>query len=209
VREPVNSPMGGNYALDPLGVIWKAREKAVWEIDALTGDTIKQFPTKKFPGTYGSAISNDGRYFGGGAWPRDGVIVADSKTGEVFEPDSSPNSGPARGEFDLQDNYWSGGRGGQLVEFNMAEKRIHEYRAPTPYISFYTANTDKNGEIWGGELQGGRYARFNPKTEQWTEYVLPEPSGHDRESWVDNSTDPVSVWYVDHDGWLVHLQPYE
>jgi streptogramin lyase len=61
--------------------------------------------------------------------------------------------------------------------------------------------------VWGGELQGGRYARCNPKTEQWTEYVLPEPYGHDRESWIDNSTDPVSVWYVDHDGWLVHIQP--
>ena len=56
-------------------------------------------------------------------------------------------------------------------------------------------------------MHSGRYFRFDPKTEQFTEYVLPEPYGIDRESWIDNSTDPVSVWYVDHDGWLVHLQP--
>jgi hypothetical protein len=31
----------------------------------------------------------------------------------------------------------------------------------------------------------------------------------DRESWIDNSTSPVSVWYVDHDGWLVHIQPLD
>ena len=58
-------------------------------------------------------------------------------------------------------------------------------------------------------MQGGRYLRFNPKNQQWTEYLLPEPYGHDRESWIDNSTTPVTVWYVDHDGWMVRIQPLE
>jgi virginiamycin B lyase len=209
VREALNSPMGGNYALDPDGYIWKARDKKVSKVDALTGDPVLSIVTKKFPGTYGSAMSADGRYFGGGAWPRDGVIIADAKTGEVYEPDTSINSGPARGEFDLQDNYWSGGRGGELVEFNMKEKRIHEYPLPTPYASMYTAQADRNGEVWGGEMHSGRYFRFNPKTEQWTEYVLPEPYGIDRESWIDNSTNPVTVWYVDHEGYIVRIQPLE
>src|SRR6266567_525873 len=209
VSEPVNSPMGGNYAIDPEGFIWRARDKAVTKIGALTGDPILKFPTKKFPGTYGSAVSKDGRYFGGGAWPRDGVIVADTKTGEVFEPDSRPSSGPARGEFDPQNNYWAGGRGGMLVKFDIAKKRIFEYRLPTPYASMYSAQSDKNGEIWAGEMHSGRYFRFNPKTEQFTEYVLPEPYGIDRETWIDNSTDPVTVWYVDHDGWLVRIQPLD
>ena len=88
-----------------------------------------------------------------------------------------------------------------LVKFDTKEKRIHEYPLPTPYASIYTAQTDKNGEVWAGEMHAGRYLRFNPKTEQWTEYVLPEPYGIDRETWIDNSTDPVTVWYVDHEGW--------
>ena len=50
--------------------------------------------TKKFASTYGSAMSWDHRYFGGGAWPKDGVVVYDRKTGELFEADTSPNSGP-------------------------------------------------------------------------------------------------------------------
>jgi len=33
----------------------------------------------------------------------------------------------------------------------------------------------------GGELHSGRYFRFNPQSEQFTEYVLPEPYGIDRE----------------------------
>jgi virginiamycin B lyase len=209
VPEPANSPMGGNYAIDPEGFIWRARDRAVAKIGALTGEILLKFPTKKFPGTYGSAVSKDGRYFGGGAWPRDGVIVADTKTGEVFEPDSSPTSGPARGEFDPFNNYWAGGRGGMLVKFDIAKKRIFEYRLPTPYASMYSTQSDKNGEIWAGEMHSGRYLRFDPKTEQFTEYVLPEPYGIDRETWIDNSTNPVTVWYVDHDGWIVRIQPLD
>jgi len=209
VPEPINAPMGGNYSLDPQGFIWKARGMNVTKVDALTGDEVTNFKTKKFASTYGSATSEDGRYFGGGAWPRDGVIVADTKTGEVWEPDSSPGSGPARGEFDPSNNYWAGGRGGMLVEFEMKTKRIIEYKSPTPYTAFYTAHADKNGEIWAGESHSGRYARFNPKTQEWTEYVLPEPYGFDRESWVDNSTTPVTVWYTDHDGWIARVEPME
>jgi virginiamycin B lyase len=209
VKEPLNSPMGGNYAFDPEGFIWKARDKKVAKVDALTGDPVTSFVLKKFAGTYGSAMSKDGRYFGGGAWPRDGVVVVDTQTGEVFEPDSSPNSGPARGEFDPQGNYWAAGRGGMLVKFDTTKKRIFEYRLPTPYASLYTMQVDRNGEVWAGELHAGRYLRFNPKAERWTEYVLPEPYGFDRQSWIDNSTEPVTVWYTDHDGWIVRIQPLE
>jgi virginiamycin B lyase len=209
VKEPLNSPMGGNYAFDHEGFIWKARDKKVSKVDALTGNPVTSFVLKKFAGTYGSAMSKDGRYFGGGAWPRDGVVVVDTKTAEVFEPDTSPNSGPARGEFDPQGNYWSAGRGGMLVKFDTTKKRIFEYRLSTPYAGLYTTNVDRNGEVWAGELHSGRYLRFNPRTEQWTEYVLPEPYGFDRESWIDNSTDPVTVWYTDHDGWIVRIQPLD
>lgn len=209
VTEPVNSPAVGNVAFDPDGYIWRTREKKVSKVDALTGDLVTSYPTKKFASTYGSAMSKDGRYFGGGAWPRDGVVVVDTKTGEVFEPDSSPNSGPARGEFDPDGNYWAAGRGGMLVKFDTTKKRIFEYRLPTPYASLYTTHADKNGEIWAGMMHAGRYVRFNPKTEQWTEYVLPEPYGLDRQSWIDNSTDPVTVWYTDHEGYIVRIQPLE
>jgi virginiamycin B lyase len=209
VKEPLNSPMGGNYAIDPHGFIWKARDNKVSKVDTMTGEVVTSFTLKKFPGTYGSAISKDGRYFGGGAWPRDGVVVVDTKTGEVFEPDTSRNSGPARGEFDPQGNYWSAGRGGMLVKFDTTKKRVFEYPLPTPYASVYTAQVDRNGEVWAGELHTGRYLRFNPKTERWTEYVLPEPYGFDRQSWIDNSTDPVTVWYTDHDGWIIRIQPLE
>src|SRR5258706_590359 len=164
VREPPNTPMGGNYAIDPEGFIWKARERKVTKVAALTGDPVTSYVLKKFAGTYGSAMSRDGRYFGGGAWPRDGVVVVDTQTAEAFEPDTSPRSGPARGEFDLHNNYWAGGRGGQLVKFDTKEKRIHEYPLPTPYASMYSAQTDNNGEVSAGLMNSGLYLRFDSKT---------------------------------------------
>jgi streptogramin lyase len=96
-----------------------------------------------------------------------------------------------------------------LIKFDIKTKLVHEYPLPTPYTSLYTAKADKNGEVWAGELNGGHYLRFDPKTEQFTTYTLPEPFAMDRESWIDNSTSPVSVWFVDHDGWLVHIQPLD
>jgi len=173
------------------------------------GHKMEAVKTKKFASTYGSAMSWDHRYFGGGAWPRDGVVVYDRKTGELYEPDTSPNSGPARGEFDPEGNYWSAGRGGSLIKFDIKDKRTVEYPLPTPYTSLYTARADKNGEVWAGELNGGHYLRFDPKTEQFIAYALPEPYAMDRESWIDNSTNPVTVWYVDHNGYIVRVQPLE
>jgi hypothetical protein len=41
------------------------------------------------------------------------------------------------------------------------------------------------------------------------EYVMPEPYSHDRRTWIDSSTDPVTVWYVDHNGYIVRIQPLE
>jgi virginiamycin B lyase len=209
VTEAVNSPAVGNVSFDPDGFIWRMRDKLVTKVEADTGKPVVSYQAKKFGSTYGAAMSKDGRYYGGGAWPRDGVVVVDTKTGEVFEPDTSPNSGPARGEFDPDNNYWSAGRGGMFVKFDTAKKRIFEYPLPVPYASLYTAHPDKNGEVWAGLMHAGRFARFNPKTEQWTIYVLPEPYGLDRQSWIDNSTNPVTVWYTDHEGWIVRIQPLE
>ena len=135
--------------------IWRLREGEISRINGIDGRKMEAIKTKKFPSTYGSAMSWDYRYFGGGAWPKDGVVVYDRKTGELYEADTSPNSGPARGEFDPAGNYWAAGRGGSLIKFDINEKRVHEYPLPTPYTSLYTAKADKNGEVWAGSSMAG------------------------------------------------------
>jgi streptogramin lyase len=64
---------------------------------------------------------------------------------------------------------------------------------------------DKRGEVWAGELHGGKMLRCDPSAERWIEYTLPD----DRRTWIDNSTTPVTVWYIDHENYLDRVQVRE
>ena len=210
VTNAINSPMGGNFGLAPDGYLWRARGGTIKKIDPETGEYLEQYPLEKAAGAYGNMVSVDGSFYAGGSWPTDFVLFLDIRTGEHQELQTPSRGGlPARGGFDLEGNAWFGGRGGGLVKLDTQTRRVSEYYPPTPYVTFYEAMPDKNGEVWGGELHGGRFARFNPRTERWIEYVLPEPYSHNRRTWIDNSTDPVTVWYVDHNGYMVRIQPLE
>ena len=211
---PLNRPMGGNWALHPDGSLWATQwgeePGAVLKVDPETGEFLAKYPLSKIDDTYGSAVSHDGRYWCGGGSPYDVVACVDIQTGEVMELETpSPKSIPARGGFDWENNSWWGGRGGVLIKADPKRKRVTEYLPPTPYLSFYEAQPDQNGEIWAGELHGGRFVRFNPRTGRWIEYVMPTKDVRNRRTWIDHSTDPVTVWYVDHDGRYVRIQPLE
>ena len=67
---------------------------------------------------------------------------------------------------------------------------------------------DKNGEVWTGSMLNDRVSRLNPETGKFVEYLLPRETNI-RRVWVDNSTTPVSVWYGDQYGYIVHIQPLE
>ena len=68
---------------------------------------------------------------------------------------------------------------------------------------------DNNGEVWAGVLNGRQIVRLDPRSERWTVYQMPEPYAYDRRTWIDNSTHPVTVWYVDYNGVLVRVQPLD
>lgn len=206
---PCNMSMGGNWAVGPNGYIWKVRTGMVVKTDPETGEYVQTWPVKNVRSTYGTDVTPDGRFVGGGAWIEDWVILLDVEKNEVIERLSSyPNQGPGRSAFGPNSELWSGGKGGALTRMDSSTHRLKEFVAPLLYYgSFYEANADKNGEVWAGAVQTGRYARLNPETEQWIFYVLPEPYSHNRKSWIDDSTDPVSLWYVDHNSYLVHIQP--
>jgi len=123
----------------------------------------------------------------------DTISLMDTRTKQLLEVRSvSPHSTAARGGFNAQGNPWFGGRGGALLKLDVKARQIREYFPPTPHVTFYEAMPDKRGEVWAGELHGGRMLRFNPQADHWTEYVLPEPYSHDRRTWIDNSTTPVT-----------------
>jgi streptogramin lyase len=211
---PMNTPMGGNLTVGPDGVIWHAQDKAVQKFDSKTGQLLGQkVPfTVNLNSPYDNIITDDGNFWAGGSAGQAGdtIELMDTHTGKLLELHSpSHDSTPARGGFDTEGNPWFGGRGGSLLQMDVKARQIREYTPPSPYVTFYEAMPDKKGEVWAGELHGGRMLRFNPKQDRWTEYVLPEPYSHDRRTWVDNSTTPVTVWYVDHNGYIVRVQPLE
>jgi len=206
--------MGGNKGLAPDGYIWGTCGGGfICKFDPKTAKPIEKFPLKRSRGTYGNDVSADGRYFAGGTpWQKDfdGVVWMDIQTKEIYEVDTPSGAGdPSRGGIDPEGNAWIGGRGGTLSEFDHKTHQVREFFPPTPYLTFYEAKPDKNGEVWAGAQRGGRMVRYNPKTDRWIEYQFPEPISLDWRTWVDNSTNPVSAWYGEHNGYLVHVQPLE
>ncbi|MDX1499674.1 MAG: carboxypeptidase regulatory-like domain-containing protein [Woeseiaceae bacterium] len=206
----LNTPAFGNFALAPDGHVWVARGNQILKIHPETGEFLERYPLEHIGGTYGNMVSKDNRYWAGGLTRGSWLAFLDMHTGEVVEI-LTPyrESRPAKGYFAPDNNAWMGGRGGVLIKVDTKERRTTEYVPPTPFVTFYEALTDDNGEVWAGAMQGGRFVRFNPGTENWTEYLLPEPYAHNRRTWIDNSTSPVTVWYVDHNGYMVRLQPLE
>ena len=206
--------MGGNKGLAPDGFIWGTCGGGyICKFDPKTAKPVQRIPLKKSKDTYGNFVSPDGKYFAGGdPWnPNfDGIVFLDIGTGEVWEVETPSGHGdPSRGGFDPDGNAWVGGRGGTISEFVRKTHQVREFVSPTPYVTFYEAKPDKNGEVWAGAQRGGRMVRYNPKTDRWIEYVYPEPMSLDWRTWVDNSTNPVTVWYGEHNGYLVRIQPLE
>jgi virginiamycin B lyase len=221
-RTPINSPGFGNFAISPDGSVWSAepgqsQNGAVIKIDPSSGvaKVVGQYPFIGVRGTYDNTISQDGRYWAGGSPAGEGnsIELLDTRTGKMLEANTGARmSTPARGGFDPYGNPWFGGRGGALLELDVKSGLMREYWPPipdAPFTRFYEAMPDKNGEVWGGVNFGRGFVRLEPKTERWIEYVLPEPFSYDRRTWIDNSTNPVTVWYIDYNGYVVRLQPLE
>lgn len=208
---------GSNFAMDSAGYAYHTffaaggvQPRVVTKTDSRTGEQVELFQLNRLSGTYDNMITPDGRFWAGGTFSGNMVAMLDTQTGKVWEVDTpTRRSNPARGGFDPQGNAWFGGRGGMLIKLDGTTHRVSEHYPPIPWETFYEAMPDKNGEIWAGGMQSGRFWRFDPTAELWTGYMMPEPYAHDRRTWIDNSTDPVTVWYVDHNGYVVRIQPLD
>ena len=210
---PINSPAFGNFAMSPDGYVWEAREHVLRKISSETGKIVQQYPFQA-ESSYDSLISYDGKYFAGSGPANWGntVEMMDITTGKwLWQLNTGDHFATAkRGGFDPFGNGWWGGADGAFIELKKQEGRVEEYYppiAPSPYTDFYEAMPDGNGEVWAGVLHGRQMLRYNPKTDKWAAYQMPEPYSYDRRTYIDMSTNPVSVWYVDYNGYMVRVQP--
>jgi streptogramin lyase/mono/diheme cytochrome c family protein len=215
---PINSAGMADFDVTPDGFVWASMGGgyAAEKIDPQTGKTVKKYPMK-VPFSYDGVVSQDGNFWAGGAISGtfgNSAELLDIRTGEMLNLDSGDRrSAGRRGGFDPFGNAWFGGENGTLVELDAKAKRIREFYPPgpvEPYTDLYSVEPDKNGEVWGGELHGREFLRYNPKTGHWTEYAMPEPYSHSRAVWVDKSSTPTTVWYADYStGRIVRIQPME
>jgi streptogramin lyase/mono/diheme cytochrome c family protein len=215
---PINSAGMADFDMTPDGFLWASMGGgyAAEKIDPKTGKTVQKYPMK-VPFSYDGIISQDGNFWAGGAisgTTGNSAELLDIRTGQMLNLDSGDRRSAARrGGFDPFGNAWFGGENGTLVELDAKAKRIREFYPPgpvEPYTDLYSVKPDKNGEVWGGELHGREFLRYNPKTGHWTEYAMPEPYSHSRAVWVDQTTTPTTVWYADYStGRIVRIQPLE
>ncbi len=211
---PINAPSFGNFTLDAEGFVWDARANKVVRLDPATGKAVREYPLQT-NSSYDNLISYDGKYWAGSGpanWGNTAELL-DIQTGKWLNLNTGAHMATAkRGGFDPYGNAWFGGADGALIELNAKAARIEEYWPPTaphPYTDFYEAMPDKNGEVWAGVLHGRQVVRFDPKTGRWTVYQMPEPFAYDRRTYIDASTRPVTVWYVDYNNYLVRVQPLD
>ena len=211
---PLNAPGFGNFSMTDDGFVWDSRDFFLRKIDPVTGKVVQKWPIQ-VSFSYDNLISKDGKYYGGGSLPAWGNTVErmDLSTGKWIESTTGNHMSTAkRGGFDPYDNPWFGGGDGALVELNTKTGHIDEYwppTAPSPLTDFYEAMPDKNGEVWAGVLHGRQMVRLDPKTGRWIVYQMPEPFTYDRRTYIDGSTNPVTVWYIDYNGYLVRVQPVD
>jgi virginiamycin B lyase len=111
----------------------------------------------------------------------DGALTADDKKlyelagVELTDFGAWWSEGPRRLGADRNDDvvwvcdYW----GGNLEKYDTRTLKSKIYRYPTPESAPYDASIDHEHNVWVNLTNGDSVARFNPKTEQWTEFPLP------------------------------------
>ena len=62
---------------------------------------------------------------------------------------------------------------GGLAKYDIATKKATTFRLPTPGAVPYGEGIDPFDNVWLAEWNGGKMARFNTKTNTWTEFIPP------------------------------------
>ncbi|MGA7791677.1 MAG: carboxypeptidase regulatory-like domain-containing protein [Candidatus Acidiferrales bacterium] len=77
---------------------------------------------------------------------------------------------------DPQDNLWFGDfLGHRFGKLNVKTGAVKFYRPPTPNATVYGVTYNQvDGNIWFADMSGNNVTRFDPKTELFTEYPIPQ-----------------------------------
>jgi streptogramin lyase/mono/diheme cytochrome c family protein len=194
---------GNSMALHPDGSVWATGgEKEARRLDPSTGEfQFYEAPaakTHKAPGAYGIAIAGDGSVW----WAEDDADLmarVDPATGKVeeFKIPYEGHAYPRRMGADANGDLWVGlWKAGKLMKVDHKTRKMTIYSPPTPTSGAYSVVVDKkNYLVWVSEQQVDRIARFDPKTEEWVEFSLPEAETDPRRIEID-PTNPNRIYFA-------------
>jgi virginiamycin B lyase len=199
---PIRGPISGNtMRADPNGkMVWSTAGTRVVGLNIET----KQFvaydiphfiETKRNPGAYGIDVAGDGR-----VWfvEREANKIArlDPATGKIDEFPTPGVDVPRRMGADWDGNLWiCFHETGKLVKVDQKTGQMTFYDPPTKNNGAYIAVADPTHKvIWISEQTADKIARFDPKTETWTEYSLPIVESDARRIELDPSN-PNRIWW--------------
>jgi virginiamycin B lyase len=194
--------MTGNFMrADPNGkMVWSTAGTRIVGLNIET----KQFvaydiphwvETKQNPGAYGIDVAGDGR-----VWfvEREANKIGrlDPATGKIDEFRTPGTDVPRRMGTDWDGNLWIGfHETGKLVKVDQKTGQMTYYQPPTENNGANHAVADsKHKVIWVTLQTADRIARFDPKTETWTEFSLPIVESDARRIELD-PTNPNRIWW--------------
>lgn len=214
--------VGGTLDVGPDGNPWapSGADGAV-KLDVRTGQ-YTEYPIPTRGGTYG--IASDARsnvYYSQPGLDR--VVMVDSRTGDSKEiivgPHNLPEAtqfdrdaykalpaganvgtplmkGPRRGGGDQNGNYVYFGefQGNHLLQIDIRNNSVKEFRMPTPYSVPYAVAVDKNHQAWINMINSDHVAKFDPATQRFVEYQLPSRGTEIRHIGVDNNKPSPEIW---------------
>jgi virginiamycin B lyase len=195
-------PNGNSMALHPDGTIWGSGPGAARRLNPVTKewstwDTPTWLRTKQNPGGYGIAIDGAGR-----GWIAmnlvDKMARIDGKTGQVVEYDI-PVEGtayPRRMDNDANGDIWVGLWGAsKLMKIDHRTGRQTIIDPPLEKNGAYAVTIDDaRDRIWVTLHTADTIGRYNPKTQEWMTYALPQAETDVRRIEHDPNN-PNRVWW--------------
>jgi streptogramin lyase len=196
-------PAGGNsMALHPDGTVWAtgANKEARQLLPEKVEFKFYESPNAKhqpLPGAYGIAVAGDAS-----VWyaedEADQMVRIDPATGktEAFKIPYEGHAYPRRMNSDSNGDLWVAlWNAGKLMKIDHKSRQMTIYSPPTQTGGNYSVVVDKkNNYIWVSEHQVDKIARFDPKTEEWVEFPLPEAESDPRRLDID-PTNPNRVFF--------------
>lgn len=204
---------GNSMALNHKnGMVWSSDERnGIYSLDPKTGQwNFYRAPTNG-SGAYGIALAGDGSpWFAEDKIDRIGHL--DLKTGKIEEfpiKDQGETILPRRMNSDADGNLWVGlWEAGKLMKIDYKTKKMTIFTPPTKNAGCYSVTVDKkNNIVWVSEQEVDKIGRFDPKTNTWMEFSLPDSQSDPRRIELD-PTDPNRVFFSGNTSNLIGFVEY-